>query len=115
MRWLNWLLIFSWIGLLDILGVTGSRWVERSMLSCLRVGLVRKGRSFGKLFVGKYRVWVWIWTRCKNDKVNESEDEVIDISSGGRMKTLVVKTDEQVLAFMKNSNGRLKWQENASR
>jgi acetate kinase len=36
----------------------------------------------------------------KNEKVNDSKDEVIDISDGGKAQVFVVKTDEQVTALM---------------
>lgn len=101
-----------------VVGYIGSYWVKMGGKVDALVfagGIGEKGKEFREAVCGQVSCLGLDMDKMKNDKVNKSEDEVIDISSGGRMKTLVVKTDEQVLAFMKNSNGRLKWQENASR
>ena len=59
-------------------------------------GIGEKGKEFREEVCGKVQCLGVAMSRVKNEAVNESKEDVIEISAGGRVKTLVVKTDEQV-------------------
>ena len=101
-----------------VVGYIGSYWVKMGGKVDAIVfagGIGEKGKEFREEVCGQVECLGVVLHKGKNEGVNESDDEVIDISAESRVKTLVVRTDEQVRAVTNGLTERLKWHENASR
>jgi len=101
-----------------VVGYIGSYWVKMGGKVDAIVfagGIGEKGKEFREEVCGQVECLGVVLDKGKNEGANESDDEVIDISAGSRVKTLVVRTDEQVRAVTNGLTERLKWHENASR
>lgn len=84
-----------------VVGYIGSYWVKMGGKVDAIVfagGIGEKGKEFREEVCDQVECLGVEMDKRKNEGVNESDDEVIDISAGSRVKTLVVKTDEQVCA-----------------
>ena len=82
-----------------VVGYIGSYWVKLGGKIDALVfagGIGEKGREFREMVMEQVSCLGLQLDKQKNEKAGELEDEVIDISSGGKVRTLVVKTDEQV-------------------
>jgi acetate kinase len=86
-----------------VVGYIGSYWVKMGGKVDALVfagGIGEKGKEFREAVSGQVTCLGLNIDKGKNEGANRLDDEVIDISSGDGVKTLVVKTDEQVKAPM---------------
>ena len=82
-----------------VVGYIGSYWVKLGGKIDALVfagGIGEKGKEFREAVVEQVSCLGLGLDRNKNEKAGESEEDVIEISSDAKVKTLVVKTDEQV-------------------
>lgn len=89
-----------------VVGYIGTYWVKLGGQVDALVfagGIGEKGREFREAVCAQILCLGIGLDKGKNDVVASSEEGVIKISSGERVKTLVVKTDEQVLPFTKGA------------
>jgi acetate kinase len=86
-----------------VVGYIGTYWVKLGGKVDALVfagGIGEKGAEFRQAVCEQVSCLGIKMDERKNEKVNDSEDEVIDISDSGKAQVLVVKTDEQVNALM---------------
>jgi acetate kinase len=86
-----------------VVGYIGSYWVKiggKVDALVFAGGIGEKGKEFREAVCGQVTCLGLKMDKGKNEGANKSNGEVIDISSGDGVKTLVVKTDEQVKASM---------------
>lgn len=86
-----------------VVGYIGSYWVKLGgKLDALVFagGIGENGKEFRQAVYEQVSCLGLEMDKTKNDKASESDDKVIDISAGERPRTLVVKTDEQVLKYL---------------
>src|SRR5271170_7866754 len=89
-----------------VVGYIGTYWVKLGGEVDALVfagGIGEKGSEFRQAVCEQVSCLGIKMDGSRNEKVNDSEDEVIDISHGGNSQVLVVKTDEQVLRSMNSS------------
>jgi acetate kinase len=101
-----------------VVGYIGNYWVKMGGKVDAIVfagGIGEKGKEFREEVCKQLECLGVVLDKGKNERVNELDIEVIDISAISRMKTLVVRTDEQVYAVTNGLIERLKWRANASR
>jgi acetate kinase len=82
-----------------VVGYIGSYWVKMGGKVDALVfagGIGEKGKEFREAVCEQVSCLGVGIDKTKNKRVNDSEEEVIEISRWKRVKTLVVKTDEQV-------------------
>jgi len=85
-----------------VVGYIGTYWVKMGGKVDALVfagGIGEKGKEFREDVCSKLECLGVRMDKGRNDGVNESKDEVIEISTGEGIKTLVVKTDEQVCGY----------------
>jgi acetate kinase len=86
-----------------VVGYIGSYWVKLGGDIDALVfagGIGEKGKEFREAVLGEVSCLGLGLDKAKNDAAADSEDEVIEISSDEKIKTLVVKTDEQVDLYL---------------
>ena len=87
-----------------VVGYIGSYWVKMAGKVDALVfagGIGEKGKEFREMVCRQISCLGLEVDETRNGLVNDLEDEVIDISAGAGVKTLVVKTDEQVFCMLK--------------
>src|SRR5271155_2660305 len=85
-----------------VVGYIGMYWVKmRGQVDALVFagGIGEKGKEFRERVCKEVECLGVRIDGVRNEAVGESDDEVIEISRGEGVKTLVVKTDEQVCMF----------------
>jgi len=82
-----------------VVGYIGTYWVKlRGNVDALVFagGIGEKGKEFREAVCAQVSCLGIGMDKAKNDSVGSSGEDVIEISEGSGVKTLVVKTDEQV-------------------
>jgi acetate kinase len=90
-----------------VVGYIGSYWVKMGGKVDALVfagGIGEKGKEFRESVCEQLSCLGVGIDKTKNDRVNDSEDEVIEISGRKGVRTFVVKTDEQVQLLGKQLN-----------
>src|SRR5271170_3434968 len=102
-----------------VVGYIGTYWVKmRGEVDALVFagGIGEKGKEFREAVCGEVECLGVRIDGGRNNGVGDSGEEVVEISRAEGVKTLVVKTDEQVCMFCNcNTNRRLRWHGNVYR